>query len=171
MEPTPNRRLWTRRRMLAAAVLTCSGALTVSWMWKRCDPQLLGTWLVTNDKRPTADQIERATDPNGLSGHYEWTFHGNGTGTEFNMFMYGTGNFRWWTEGDRVFIRHGAGAKGWEWVRMKSSELYDALHGHQSRYATGEYVFAGEDAATIRLTAQHRPRRADVVFLTRLDKE
>src|SRR5262245_17157358 len=101
-----------RRRVFIAVVMLLCIAAFVTWrMAHRCDPRLVGRWLVTPRKPPTAEQLKIALRWSELDATTEWVFKLDGTGWEANSTAsFGPIKCRWETQTDRLLIRWGTGA-------------------------------------------------------------
>lgn len=164
--------LWTRRPVvIALAVLLCIAAFVAWRQTHRCDSRLVGRWLVTQGKSPTAEQVKIALRRSELAATTEWVFNIDGTGRQDNSTAsFGPIKCRWETHADRLLIRWGTDVTGWEWFKLKAEDLYCVLLGRRRNFPVYEYEYTIEQRETIRVEPKAGPWKSlgEVIYLTRI---
>ncbi|MBL8851707.1 MAG: hypothetical protein JNG89_18645 [Planctomycetaceae bacterium] len=157
-----------RRLLVALAGLLCVGILMAWWLTPRCDPRLAGNWIVTTDAR--SDWSEN------------WEFQASGIGFRNSRREASPGGyrvlalndgFRWWTDGDRLYIRWGTTATGRYRVREIAHNLGRVARGEPERFPVDEHTYAVEDDQTLRIAPPPTPMDLtdDTLQLRRMEEQ
>jgi hypothetical protein len=180
-----------RRLVIVLVTLLCFVALVYWGVAREHDPRLVGQWRASPAPRRF------------ISVDAEWEFLSDGTGRRCGKLrppddtdLVSTaadasrnssamaskpsvaivrmqGRFRWWTEGDRLYVKPLTSRSAWQRTYESVSEFFREMAGRpQGRivYPTWEYRFAVEENR-IRVTPESIPRSAESVAfeLTHLD--
>lgn len=161
----------SRRRVAMALLVLVAGGALIAWrVGPRCDPRLVGTWIETPDwietpqRWATAEQIERASDPDRPLPWMKWSLRDDGSANIVSIFMGGDGACRWRTDGDRLRVKHGPTETN---LQERILGLWEILCGG-ARGRWREYGYEFVDARRVRLAAEGGQGR--VIHLTRIDK-
>jgi hypothetical protein len=137
-----------RRKIIVAIVALLSiGGFAVWRITHRHDSRLVGTWVETDSRWPTTDELERVANGDQLHPLTQWQLRADGSGNVANMFMYGAGPCRWRTQGDRLFVRYQSEKLS---LREEIGELWGTLCGDRPK-PWREYRIVFESAWRVRL--------------------
>ena len=156
-----------QRVVTTLALLLCVGGAIAWRVWPQHDPRLAGTWLVSHDRWPPADEIERLLNGDESSRFTKWTLQDHGAGTVEDTFLSRGKAFRWHTEGDRLFVQYGSRSLT---LREEFAELWRRLGGERSK-RWHEYRYDLENTWRVRLEfgdPEHRQPHWEI-RLTRID--
>ena len=150
--PDRGRAVKRRRLLISLAALLCIAASMAWRLTPRCDPRLIGKWIVTSEARSNWSE--------------NWEFQASGIGFRdsrreatpggYRVLALNDG-FRWWTEGDRLFIQWGTTATGWGRIKEIARNLARLAEGKPARFPVDEHTYAVEDGPSLRIQPPPTP--------------